>query len=78
MKKNKEAAKKISQNVKAMEGKSSYNVTQVRSEIGTAPQQKLFLKSLGLRGIGTKVQLAVNLSSTSLIKKVIHLIKIEA
>lgn len=52
-------------------------ITQIKSAIGTSPKQKLFLKSLGLKKIGSKVEVEVNSSSESLVKKVAHLVKVE-
>jgi large subunit ribosomal protein L30 len=54
-----------------------YIITQVKSAIGTTPRQKLCLKSLGLRKIGSKIEIESNSSSEGLIKKVLHLIKVE-
>lgn len=51
-----------------------YIIKQTKSEIGIRPKQKLFLKSLGLRGIGSKAEVAITPSSTSLVKRVLHLI----
>lgn len=52
-------------------------ITQIKSAIGTSPKQKLFLKSLGLKKIGHKIEVPVNSSSEALVKKVSHLIKLE-
>ena len=54
-----------------------YIITQVKSQIGITPKQKLFCKSLGLRKIGSVVEVEVNSSSTGLVKKLLHLIKLE-
>lgn len=54
-----------------------YIITQVKSSIGTTPKQKLYLKSLGLKKIGSKVEVEVNSSSEGLVKKVLHLIKVQ-
>jgi large subunit ribosomal protein L30 len=54
-----------------------YIVTQVKSSIGISPKQKLYLKSLGLKKIGSKIEVAVNPSSEGLVKKVLHLVKVE-
>lgn len=54
-----------------------YIITQIRSAIGTSPKQKLFLKSLGLKKIGSKVEVTSNSSTEALIKKVLHLVKVE-
>ena len=54
-----------------------YIITQVKSSIGTNPKQKLYLKSLGLKKIGSKVEVAVNSSSEGLVKKVLHLVKVQ-
>jgi ribosomal protein L30 len=53
-----------------------YEITQVKSAIGVSPKQKLFLKSLGLRKIGSKVEVAVTPSSSALVKKLLHLITV--
>ena len=55
-----------------------YIITQVRSAIGTTPRQKLYLKSLGLKKIGSKVEVESNSSSEGLIKKVLHLVKVQS
>lgn len=53
-----------------------YIITQIKSAIGTSPRQKLYLKSLGLKKIGSKVEVEVNASSTGLVKKVLHLVTV--
>lgn len=57
---------------------SNYTITQVKSSIGTRPQVREYLKSLGLKGIGTQVTLAKTPSSEGLIKKVSHLVKCDS
>ena len=54
-----------------------YIITQTRSSIGISPKQKLCLKALGLKKIGSKVEVEINLSSKGLVNKVLHLIKLE-
>jgi large subunit ribosomal protein L30 len=54
-----------------------YIITQKRSSIGLTPKQKLYLKSLGLKKIGSKVEVESTSSSEGLIKKVLHLVKVE-
>jgi large subunit ribosomal protein L30 len=54
-----------------------YIITQIKSSIGLTPKQKLYLKSLGLKKIGSKVEVEVNSSSKGLVEKVLHLIKLE-
>lgn len=54
-----------------------YIITQVKSIIGLNPNQKLYLKSLGLKKIGSKVEVEVTPSSTALVKKVFHLVRLE-
>lgn len=57
---------------------TNYTVTQVKSSIGTRPQVREYLKSLGLRGIGTKITVARNQSSEGLVRKVSHLVKCDS
>ena len=51
-------------------------VTQVRSTIGRPPPQRLVLKGLGLRGIGTQVTVDNTPSFRGMIKKVLHMVKV--
>ncbi len=52
-------------------------VKQVRSQIGRPNPQRLVLKGLGLRGIGSEVQVANTPSFRGMIRKVLHLVKVE-
>jgi large subunit ribosomal protein L30 len=54
---------------------ANYTVTQIKSSIGVRPQAREYLKSLGLRGIGSTVVVPQTLSSDGLVKKAAHLIK---
>ena len=54
-----------------------YVITQIKSSIGISPKQRLFLKSLGLKKIGSRVEIEVTPSSQSLVNKVLHLIKLQ-
>lgn len=55
----------------------NYTITQVKSSIGVEPRQKLYLKSLGLRKIGSTVVTPKTPSSEGLVKKVLHLVKVQ-
>lgn len=55
----------------------TYKITQVRSTIGTTPNQKLNMKSLGLKKIGHSVERAANEATEGLLRKVAHLVKID-
>lgn len=52
-------------------------VKQVRSQIGRPNPQRLVLKGLGLRGIGSAVQVANTPSFRGMIRKVLHLVTVE-
>lgn len=51
-------------------------VEQAGSEFGTSKAQKGTLKGLGLRGIGSKVELKCDNSIYGMLLKVSHLIKV--
>lgn len=52
-------------------------VTQVKSTIGRIHKQRLVLKGLGLRGVGSQVTVENTPSFRGMVKKVIHLVKVE-
>ncbi len=52
-------------------------VRQVTSEIGRPHPQRKVLKGLGLRGVGSAVVVDNTPSFRGMIKKVIHLVKVE-
>ena len=52
-------------------------IKQIKSTIGVAKNQKLLLKSLGLRKINHKIYVKNNNSNKSLLFKVQHLVSIE-
>lgn len=52
-------------------------VTQNKSLIGRQESQRLIVKGLGLRGPGTKVEVANTPSFRGAIKKVLHLVTVE-
>jgi large subunit ribosomal protein L30 len=52
-------------------------VKQVRSQIGRPNPQRLVLKGLGLRGLGSQVQVANTPSFRGMIRKVLHLVTVE-
>jgi len=52
-------------------------VKQVRSTIGTPWDQRLVVKGLGLHGIGTQVVVDNTPSFRGMVKKVLHLVKVE-
>ena len=52
-------------------------ITQIRSDIGRAPNVRRTLESLGLGAIGKRKELAVNESVQGMIKKVAYLLTIE-
>ena len=51
-------------------------VTQIRSTIGTPKTQRLVVKGLGLRGIGSEVCVKNSPSFRGMIKKVLHLVSV--
>lgn len=52
-------------------------IKQVRSEIGRPNPQRLVLKGLGLRGIGSTVEVANTPSFRGMVRKVLHLVAVE-
>lgn len=52
-------------------------LTQVRSEIGRTEHQRRVLKGLGLHGMGSSVEVDNTPSFRGMIKKVLHLLKVE-
>jgi large subunit ribosomal protein L30 len=56
---------------------SKLSVKQVRSEIGRPNPQRLVLKGLGLRGVGSAVEVANTPSFRGMIRKVLHLVVVE-
>lgn len=53
-------------------------ITQIRSAIGTKPKQRATLKALGLRRIRHEVVQEDNPVTRGMIKRVVHLITVEA
>ncbi|MCH2108847.1 MAG: 50S ribosomal protein L30 [Polyangiaceae bacterium] len=51
-------------------------VIQRRSVAGRPEKQRLVLKGLGLRGIGTSVQVDNTPSFRGMVKKVLHLVEV--
>ena len=56
---------------------SKLEVQQVGSEIGRAHPQRRVLKGLGLRGPGSKVVVDNTPSFRGMIKKVLHLVRVQ-
>ncbi len=56
---------------------SKLQVTQVRSGAGRIPSQRLTLKGLGLRGPNSTVVVDNTPSFRGMVKKVLHLVKVE-
>ena len=56
---------------------SSLIVKQVKSQIGRPNPQRLVLKGLGLRGIGSEVKVANTPSFRGMVRKVIHLVEVK-
>lgn len=52
-------------------------VRQVASTIGSVEHQRRVIKGLGLRGPGSEVVVANTPSFRGMVKKVIHLVKVE-
>ena len=52
-------------------------ITQLRSSIGTKPAQRATLKALGLRKIRHEVEQEDNAVTRGMIKRVVHLVKVE-
>ena len=57
--------------------KSHLKVSQVRSTANRDSRQELVIKGLGLRGVGSEVIVANTPSFRGMVKKVIHLLKVE-
>ena len=53
-------------------------ITQIRSGIGTKPNQRATLKALGLRKIRHEVVQEDNAVTRGMIKRVVHLVTVEA
>lgn len=53
-------------------------ITQIRSGIGTKPNQRATLKALGLRKIRHEVVQEDNAATRGMIKRVVHLVTVEA
>ena len=53
-------------------------ITQIRSGIGTKPNQRAPLKALGLRKIRHEVVQEDNAVTRGMIKRVVHLVTVEA
>ena len=53
-------------------------ITQIRSGIGTKPNQRATLKALGLRKIRHEVGQEDNAVTRGMIKRVVHLVTVEA
>ena len=56
---------------------SKLQVTQIRSGSGRIPSQRLTLKGLGLRGPHSSVVVDNTPSFRGMVKKVLHLVKVE-
>lgn len=56
---------------------SKLALKQVRSEIGRTEHQRRVLKGLGLHGLGSSVEVDNTPSFRGMIKKVLHLVKVE-
>lgn len=56
---------------------SKLKVTQVRSQIGRPEKHRRVLKGLGLRGMNKSVVVDDTPSFRGMIRKVIHLVKVE-
>lgn len=57
--------------------KSGLIVSQRRSAIGRPETQRKILQGLGLRGVGSRVQVDNTPSFRGMIKKVLHLVEVE-
>jgi len=55
----------------------SLRVEQIRSEIGHSFRLRRVLKGLGLRGLGSSVTVADTPSFRGMVKKVLHLVRVE-
>ena len=60
-----------------MSGKGRVRVTQVRSRIGYDRRQRATLRGLGLRRINQTVELEDTPAVRGMIRKVIHLVRVE-
>lgn len=56
---------------------SQLQVKQVRGTAGRPEKQRLVLKGLGLRGIGSEVKVANTPSFRGMVAKVLHLVEVE-
>jgi large subunit ribosomal protein L30 len=56
---------------------SKLKVTQKRSQVGKSEHQRLVLKGLGLRGVNTSVVVDNAPAFRGMVKKVLHLVKVE-
>jgi large subunit ribosomal protein L30 len=56
---------------------SQIRVKQVKSQIGEPEKLRVVLKGLGLRGPGSEVTVANTPSFRGMVKKVIHLVKVD-
>ena len=52
-------------------------VRQVRSVIGIPHPQRLVVKGLGLRGLGTEVTVSNTPSFRGMVKKILHLVTVQ-
>jgi large subunit ribosomal protein L30 len=57
--------------------KKKLRITQIKSTIGRDPKQRRVVKGLGLRGLGKSVVRDNSPAVRGMVKKVIHLLKIE-
>ncbi len=60
-----------------MSGKGRVRVTQVRSQIGYDRQQRATLRGLGLRRVNHTVEVEDTPAVRGMIRKVIHLVRVE-
>ncbi len=56
---------------------SQLKVKQVRSTIGEPKKLRVVIKGLGLRGPGSEVTVANTPSFRGMVKKIIHLVKVD-
>lgn len=52
-------------------------ITQIRSSIGCLPKHKLTLRGLGLRRVGSTVQVTDTLAIRGMINAIYYMIKVE-
>jgi large subunit ribosomal protein L30 len=52
-------------------------VRQIRSVIGIPHPQRLVVKGLGLRGLGTEVTVSNTPSFRGMVKKILHLVTVQ-